>query len=293
MIDDRQKQTLASSPRPAEARARGPSGAGRAGSRTFRDDLQTLRDSVLQRLESIEVMARRRLSAPTAETSRLEQSLKQKIEELERERSRIRGGLEEKESTLPALDDRARERPAIADGGMGTTRTRANRRHRARGRSCLAGPSLQTVRTRCSARNAYPRAATRNHRRMLIPPILLATASSANSRPFAATSGERLTHAVPPDKSEKRTRPRCPRTTSSNKKAPRRKKPPDRLTPRAWPAPDLPPAAAWLLASSVGLLPEESILRIRSRAAKSEMLTSLALPHRAGGTRIFTGWPSA
>src|SRR3954447_9595814 len=103
MIDDRQKQILASSPRPPEAGARGPSGAGGAGSRTFRDDLQTLRDSVLQRLESIEVMARRRLSAPTAETGRLEQSLKQKIEELERERSRIRGGLEEKESTCRRL----------------------------------------------------------------------------------------------------------------------------------------------------------------------------------------------
>jgi hypothetical protein len=98
MIDDRHKPTLASSPRPTEARACGPSGAGRAGSRTFRDDLETLRDSVLQRLESIEVMARR-LTAPTAESSRLEQSLKQKIEELERERNRVRGRLEEKEST--------------------------------------------------------------------------------------------------------------------------------------------------------------------------------------------------
>jgi hypothetical protein len=103
MFDDRQKQTIASSPRLAETRARGSSGAGRAGSRTLLDDLQTLRDSVLQRLESIEVMARRRLSAPTADTSRLEQSLKQKIEELERERSRLRGGLEEKESTCRRL----------------------------------------------------------------------------------------------------------------------------------------------------------------------------------------------
>jgi hypothetical protein len=103
MIDDRQKQTLASSSRPAEVRARGLLGACRTGSRTFRDELQSLRDSVLQRLESIEVMARRRLSAPTAESGRLEQSLKQKIEELERERSRLRGGLEEKESITRRL----------------------------------------------------------------------------------------------------------------------------------------------------------------------------------------------
>jgi hypothetical protein len=103
MIDDSQKQTLVSGPRPVEARARGPSGTGRAGSTTFRDDLQTLRDSVLQRLESIEVLARRRLSAPTAETSRLEQSLKQKIEELEHEKSRLRGGLEEKETSCRRL----------------------------------------------------------------------------------------------------------------------------------------------------------------------------------------------
>jgi hypothetical protein len=103
MIEDRQKQTLVSGPRPAEARVRGPFGAGRAGSRAFCDDLLTLRDSVLQRLESIEVMARRRLSGPTVETSRLEQSLKQKIEELEHERSRLRGGLEEKESACRRL----------------------------------------------------------------------------------------------------------------------------------------------------------------------------------------------
>jgi hypothetical protein len=103
MIDDRQKQTLVSGPRPAKVRARGPFGAGRAGSRALCDDLQDLRDSVLQRLESIEVMARRRLSGPTVETSRLEQSLKQKIEELEHERSRLRRGLEEKESACRRL----------------------------------------------------------------------------------------------------------------------------------------------------------------------------------------------
>ncbi len=72
-----------------------------------------------------------------------------------------------------------------------------------------------------------------------------------------------------------------------------RKMPPDRLTPRAWPTPDLPPAAAWLLAFSVGSLPAERILRIRARATKLEMPTSLALPRRAGVRRIFTGWPSA
>jgi hypothetical protein len=103
MIDDRQRHPLVSGSRPGEARARGPSETGRAGSRALYDDLQTLRDSVLQRLESIEVLARRRLSAPTAESSRLEQSLKQKIEELEHERSRLRGGLEEKESTYRRL----------------------------------------------------------------------------------------------------------------------------------------------------------------------------------------------
>jgi hypothetical protein len=103
MIDDRQRQTSVSGPRPVEARTRGSLGADRAGSRAFCDDLQALRDCVLQRLDSIEGLARRRLGAPSAETIRLEQSLKQKIEELEHEKSRLRGGLEEKESTCRRL----------------------------------------------------------------------------------------------------------------------------------------------------------------------------------------------
>jgi hypothetical protein len=103
MIDDRQRQTSGSGPRPVEARVSGPLGAGRAGSRALCDDLQTLRDCVLQRLDSIEGLARRRLGAPSAETIRLEQSLKQKIEELEHEKSRLRGGLEENESTCRRL----------------------------------------------------------------------------------------------------------------------------------------------------------------------------------------------
>ena len=51
-------------------------------------NLEELRSSVLRRLESIEALARRRSGVPSVEITRTEQMLRQRIDELELERSR-------------------------------------------------------------------------------------------------------------------------------------------------------------------------------------------------------------
>src|SRR5262245_13867055 len=67
------------------------------------DDLEELRDCVLRRLDSIEGLARRRAVTPAVETSRLEQSLRQRVEELESERGRLRAALERDESSVSQM----------------------------------------------------------------------------------------------------------------------------------------------------------------------------------------------
>jgi hypothetical protein len=61
-------------------------------------DLEELRDSVLHRLDSIEGLVRCRVGAPSAEITRLEETLRQKIDELELERGRLRADVEQEES---------------------------------------------------------------------------------------------------------------------------------------------------------------------------------------------------
>jgi hypothetical protein len=97
MIDD--KVRPAPSPRTGESRARFTSTAARTGSMGLFHDLEELRDCVLQKLDSIEGLARRRAGAPSAEITRLEQTLKQRIDELEHERGRLRADAEQEESS--------------------------------------------------------------------------------------------------------------------------------------------------------------------------------------------------
>ena len=66
-------------------------------------DLEELRSSVISRLLAIEDLARRRSSAPSAETSRLVQSLREKIEELELDRNRLRADVERGEGDWKRL----------------------------------------------------------------------------------------------------------------------------------------------------------------------------------------------
>jgi hypothetical protein len=54
---------------------------------------------VLRRLGAIEDLARHRSDLPAAEISRLEQTLKQKIEELDRERGRLRASVEQEQAS--------------------------------------------------------------------------------------------------------------------------------------------------------------------------------------------------
>ena len=56
-------------------------------------NLEELRSCVLRRLESIEALARRCSGVPSAEIARTEQMLRQRIDELELERSRARSEL--------------------------------------------------------------------------------------------------------------------------------------------------------------------------------------------------------
>jgi hypothetical protein len=62
-------------------------------------DLEEMRTTVLHRLSAIEELARHRLDAPAAEISRLEQALAQQIEELERERGRLRAHAEQDQAS--------------------------------------------------------------------------------------------------------------------------------------------------------------------------------------------------
>jgi hypothetical protein len=62
-------------------------------------DLEDFRNSVLSGLGAIEELARHRSGSPPAEISRLEQSLQQKIEELDRERSQLRAGAEQEQAS--------------------------------------------------------------------------------------------------------------------------------------------------------------------------------------------------
>src|SRR4051794_17132311 len=66
-------------------------------------DLEDLRDRVLHKLDSIEGLARSRAGAASDEISRLEQALKQRIEELEAERSRERSSSGQDESNWRQL----------------------------------------------------------------------------------------------------------------------------------------------------------------------------------------------
>jgi hypothetical protein len=61
-------------------------------------DLEDLRSAVLRRLGAIEEVARRRRDAAANEISRLEDTLTRKIEELERERGRLRAGAEQEQA---------------------------------------------------------------------------------------------------------------------------------------------------------------------------------------------------
>jgi hypothetical protein len=61
-------------------------------------DLEELRASLLRRLDSMEGLARRRPAQSSADMARLEQSLKQRIDELESERGQLRADLEREES---------------------------------------------------------------------------------------------------------------------------------------------------------------------------------------------------
>ena len=58
-------------------------------------DLEELRACVAGRIASIEGLARDRAGAASAEIARLEQALKQRIEELEAERGRLRSGADQ------------------------------------------------------------------------------------------------------------------------------------------------------------------------------------------------------
>jgi hypothetical protein len=101
MIDD--KVRPAPTLRPGDVRARTTTIAAGPGSRGLFHDLQELRDCVLQRLDSIESLARRRSGGPSVEITRLEETLERKIAELEHERGRLRADVENEESTWRRL----------------------------------------------------------------------------------------------------------------------------------------------------------------------------------------------
>jgi hypothetical protein len=79
-------------------------------------NLEELRSCVLRRLESLEELARRLSGAPPAEISRLEQALKQRTEELELERCRLRTDVEGEESSWrPLLAQLENDRQLLAE----------------------------------------------------------------------------------------------------------------------------------------------------------------------------------
>jgi hypothetical protein len=101
MIEDAFKR--GSGQRPVDARAHPGTTEARLRPGTLLHDLEELRDCVLQKLDSIEGLARRRAGAASAEITRLEQTLKQRIEELEIERGRLRSGVDQEQSNWKQL----------------------------------------------------------------------------------------------------------------------------------------------------------------------------------------------
>lgn len=89
--------------RPFEARHR--TGAADAPSRPgpLVQDMEELRACVLKRLDAIEGLARDRAGTAAAEIARLEKSLKQRIDELEAERGRLRSGSDQEEMNWKQL----------------------------------------------------------------------------------------------------------------------------------------------------------------------------------------------
>lgn len=61
-------------------------------------DLEELRDRILRRLDSIEGLVQRAAPPPTGDGSRIEQTLRQRIAELEVEKNRLRSGLTQEEA---------------------------------------------------------------------------------------------------------------------------------------------------------------------------------------------------
>jgi hypothetical protein len=97
MIDDRHRRSTG--PLPVEARAPHVEPDARSRPGLLVRELEDLRDRVLQKLDSIEGLARSRGGAGSAEIARLEQTLKQRLEALEVERRRLRSGAEQGEAS--------------------------------------------------------------------------------------------------------------------------------------------------------------------------------------------------
>ena len=127
--------------RPVDGKVRAGPAEARSRPGSLMHDLEELRACVARRLASIEGLARERAGAASAEIARLEQTLIQRIEELEAERGRVRSGADQeqmnwKQSLGQLESDRQllaeawerleRERIEIVGAGIapGTQRTR-------------------------------------------------------------------------------------------------------------------------------------------------------------------------
>ena len=157
-------------------------------------NLEELRSSILRRLESIEALARRCSGVPSVEITRTEQMLRQRIDELELERSRSLSDLaSEDPSDKRLLTQLENDRKLLAEAwerldANGSTRSR---RGPSPGRHCRL---IIRTRPRGSPCMVCLRSDSRPPPR---PPTPLRNPFSVSFKRSVATSAARRTPAVP------------------------------------------------------------------------------------------------
>src|SRR3954447_5687084 len=113
MIEDSSTRSPGGRPLDARSRTGPPESRVRPGS--LFHDLQELRATVIRRLDSLECLARDRAGAASIEIARLEQALRERLEELEAERGRLRSGDDQESSWKRLLGQLEDDRQLLAE----------------------------------------------------------------------------------------------------------------------------------------------------------------------------------